>query len=144
MSNVSLLDSDSLVSISSQDDSFYVLASTIQSLYSYLRDSYSSGAIKEYMKLIAHLLEQDLDLTKRFLVHQYLVEMITELTTDEYAIRYFKQRFAQMTLLELLEYHHKMTGNLLILSNLNYSEKKFKIKQVKLGTKDYTNSNLAA
>ena len=135
MSNISPLEFESLISISSNEDSFYVLVSTTQSLYFYLKNHYSPDGISNYLKLLAHLLENHLNPSKKKSLHTKLIQMIIGQSRDDVTARYFYNRFSQSDILELLEYHHNLTENLLILANIDYSEENFKIKQVRLSKK---------
>ena len=121
---------ESLISISAKEDSFYVLASTIRSLYTILREDSSPRCEDNYLRLMAHLLENYLDSPKQLFLTRHLAEMIARRTQDEYAAHYFKQRFAQAKILDLLKHHRKLTGKWLILTNVDYDHQKFKVKQV--------------
>lgn len=131
MTNVSVASLESLISICANEDSFYVLASTIKTLYSSLQEQPSQRCEDDYLKLMAHLLENYLDAPKRRFLRQHLSEAIARETQDDYAAHYFKQRFAQGEILDLLKHHRKITGELLILTNVDYNHQKFKLKQVK-------------
>ena len=135
MSNISPVEFESLISISSNEDSFYVLVSTTQSLYFYLKNNYSRDRTSEYFKLLAHLLENHLNPSKKKSLHTKLIKMIIGQSRDEVTARYFYNRFSRLDILKLLEYHHNLTGNLLVLANVDYSEENFKIKQVHLSKK---------
>lgn len=121
---------ESLISISVQEDSFYVLASTIQSLYSSLREQPSVKCEDNYLRLMAHLLENYLNAPKKSFLRQHLSETIARQTQDDYAAHYFKKRLASSEILELLKHHHNLTGKWLILTNVDYSHQKFKLKEV--------------
>ena len=132
MSTIFSLEFESLISISSNEDSFYVLVSTLQSLYFHLKDNYSAERINDYLKLMAHLLENDLSTSKMNFLRSHLVKTIMHESRDEFAARYFQDRVSKLDLITLLKYHHRLTGNILVLTNIDYSEEYFKIKQVSL------------
>ncbi len=130
MTNVSIENLESLISISANEDSFYHLAATIQSLYISLREKSSPRCEENYLRLMAHLLENYLDAPKKLFLRRHLSEIIARQTQDEYAAHYFKQRFAQAKILDLLKHHRELTGKWLILTNVDYDQQKFKVKQV--------------
>lgn len=121
---------ESLVSISADEDSFYVLASTIQSLYNSLKEDASTRGKDRYLKLMAYILESYLNKPKLSFLRQHLAEAIARQTQDDYAAHYFKQRFAKAEIYELLKQHHNLTGKWLILTHVDYDHQKFKVKQV--------------
>lgn len=127
---VSVQTLESLISISADGDSFYVLASTIQSLNSSLKEQTSTRGKENYLRLMAYLLENYLNTAKLLFLREHLAEMVARQTQDDYAARYFKQRFAKAEIHELLKHHHKLTGKWLILTHVDYDHQKFKIKQV--------------
>ena len=59
-----------------------------------------------------------------------IANMIVGQTQDDYAAHYSKQRFAWAKILDLLKHYRKLTGKLLILTNVDYDHQKFKVKQV--------------
>ena len=130
MTDVSIQTLESLISISANEDSFYSLVSAIQGLYSSLRNDYSPRCEDNYLRLMAHLLENYLDAPKQLFLSRHLAEMIARRTQDEYAAHYFKQRFARAKILDLLKHHRNLTGKWLILTNVDYDHQKFKVKQV--------------
>jgi hypothetical protein len=79
---------------------------------------------------MAHLLENYLDTPKKLFLRQHLAEMIARQTQHDYAAHYFKQRFAHAEILDLLKHHRKLTGKWLVLTSVDYSHQKFKVKQV--------------
>jgi|GEM_PF-3437538 len=121
---------ESLVSISASKDSFYVLASTIRSLHNSLKENASDRGEDNYLRLMACLLENHLDTPKQLFLRQHLTETIARQTQDDYAAHYFKQRFATAEIYELLKHHHNLTKKWLIISDVDYDQQKFKIKQI--------------
>ena len=130
MTITSLQTLESLISISANGDNFYALISSLQSLYAFLRDNSSPRCEDNYLRLMAHLLENYLDTPKQLLLRRHLAEMIARQTQEDYAAHYFKQRFAQAEILDLLKHHHNLTGKWLILTQVDYDHQKFKVKQV--------------
>lgn len=131
MPHVSIQSFESLISISANDeDSFYVLASTLQCLYTSLREHPSTKCEENYVRLMAHFLENYLSAPKKLFLRQQLGEMIARQTQDDYAGHYFKKRFAHAQMLDLLQHHRNLTGKWLILTSVDYDYHKFKVKQV--------------
>ncbi|MDJ0593085.1 MAG: hypothetical protein QNJ72_24390 [Pleurocapsa sp. MO_226.B13] len=130
MTNISIQTLESLISISADEDNFYVLASTIQSLYTSLREQPSPRCEDNYLRMMAHLLENYLNASKQLFLRQQLAKTIARQTKDDHATHYFKQRFAKTEILELLKHHHKLTGRWLVLTHVDYERQKFKVKQV--------------
>lgn len=132
MNNISINTLESLISTSSKEDSFYILASTIQSLYNFLQNNCSLKTKNDYLKLMAYFLENYLDKPKLMFLRQYLEKTIINRIQKDCTKKYFKQRLNNTELFELLKHYNKLTGNYIVLSHINYSKKKFKIKQLKI------------
>ncbi|BAU64522.1 hypothetical protein STA3757_18940 [Stanieria sp. NIES-3757] len=82
MTIASLQTLESLINISANGDNFYALISTLQSLYAFLRDNSSPRCESDYLRLMAHLLENYLDTPKKLFLRQHLSEMIARQTQD--------------------------------------------------------------
>ena len=121
---------ESLISISANEDNFYALASTLQSLYICLCDKSSPREEDNYLRLMAYLLENYLDTAKQLSLRSHLAEMIGGQIEEDCAGRYFRQRCGYVGILNLLQWHHDLTGKWLILTNVDYDRQKFKLKQV--------------
>ena len=119
---------ESLMSVCANDENFYTVISTLQSLYHYLQQNPSPRCEDDYLRLMAHLLENYLDTRKQLFLRQYLGEMIASQAQDNYSAQYFKQRFAHAEILDLLKNHRKLTGRRLILTSVDYDRQKFKVK----------------
>ena len=119
---------ESLISVCANDDNFYAVISNLQSLYNYLQQNPSPRCEDDYIRLMAHLLENYLDTRKQLFLRQYLGEMIARQAQDNYSAQYFKQRFANAEILDLLKNHRKLTGRRLILTSVDYDRQKFKVK----------------
>lgn len=132
MNNISIQTLESLISISSNEDNFYILASTIQSLHSFLQNNYSLKTKNDYLKLITYFLENYLDKPKLIFLRQYLQKTIIHQIQEDCTKKYFTKRLTNIELFKLIKHYHNLTGNLLVLNHVNYSKKKFKIEQIKI------------
>lgn len=130
MTSVSLQTLESLISLSANGDNFYALISTLQSLYAFLRNNSSARCEDDYLRLMAHLMDNYLNAQKKMLVRKQLSEMIVRKTQDEYSANYFKQRLLTAEIFDLLKHHHNLTGKWLVITNVDYDQQKFKVKQV--------------
>ena len=119
---------ESLISLAGNDENFLAITSHLQSLYLYLQENPSTQCEDDYVKLMAHLLENYLNAPKKLGLRQHLVEMIARQTNDDYAAQYFRQRFTHAELLDLLQHHRSLTGTRLVLTNVDYDHQKFKLK----------------
>ena len=128
MTNTSTPTLESLISLAANDENFSTIISNLQSLYLYLQENPSKRCENDYVKLMAHLLDNYLNASKKLSLRQYLVEMIAHQTQDDYAAQYFKQRFTNAELSDLLQHHRGLTGTTLILTNVDYGRHKFKLK----------------
>ena len=121
---------ESLISISAKGDNFYTLVSNLQGLYAYLRHNSSSRSEEDYLRLLAHLLENYLDEPKKRFFRQRVGQMIADHAESSSAAHYFRQRFARTKIFDLLKHHRKLTGKWLILTGVDYADQKFKVKQI--------------
>ncbi len=128
MTNTSSPTLESLISFAANDENFYATISNLQSLDSYWQHNPSTQCEHDYIRLMAHLLENYLNASKKLVLRQHLVEMIARQTQDDYAAQYFKQRFTNADLLDLLQHHRSLTGTRLVLTNVDYDRQKFKLK----------------
>ena len=128
MADISNPAMESLLSVCANDENFYAVVSNLQSLYTYLQDNPSPRCEDDYIRLMAHLLENYLDTRKQLFLRQHLGTMIAHHTKDDYAAQYFKQRFTQAEILDLLKHHHQLTGKRLVLTSVDYESQKFKVK----------------
>ena len=119
---------ESLISLCANEDKFYALVWNLQSLHQFLQHNPSSRCEDDYVRLMAHLLETYLNEQKTLVLRKHLGDMIVRQTKDEYAAQYFKQRLVQANILDLLNYYHKLTGQILVLSSVDYDHQKFKVK----------------
>ena len=127
---VSVQTLESLVSISADGDSFYVLASTIQSLYTCLKED-------DINQRQRSLLETDGIFTRKLSQYSEAIVLTSAFSRNGCSSNsrrlcgaLFKQRFAKAEIHELLKHHHKLTGKWLILTHVDYDHQKFKVKQV--------------
>ena len=127
--NSSIQTIESLISISAKGDNFYALVSNLKGLYTYLQHNSSSRCEEDYLKLLAHILENYLDERKKSLFRKRIGQMIADHVESSSAAQYFRQRFAQTKILDLLKHHRKLTGKWLVLTSDDYTDQKFKIKQ---------------
>ena len=67
MTNTSNPTMESLISVCANDENFYAVVSNLQSLYTYLQQNPSPRCEDDYVRLMAHLLENYLD-TKKTIV----------------------------------------------------------------------------
>lgn len=114
---------ESLISISAKGDNFYALVSNIQGLYSFLQHNSSSRCEEDYLRLLAHLLENYLDERKKSFFRKRIGQMIAEHTESSSAAHYFRQRFARANFLDLLKHHRALTGKILIVTSVDYKKK---------------------
>ena len=121
---------ESLISISAQGENFYTLVSNLQGLYSFLRHNNSSRCEENYLRLLTHLLENYLDERAKSYFRQRISQMIANHTESSTAADYFRQRFARANFLDLLKHHRKLTGKWLVLTSVDYTGQKFKVRQV--------------
>ncbi|MDJ0634458.1 MAG: hypothetical protein QNJ34_14825 [Xenococcaceae cyanobacterium MO_188.B29] len=128
MTNTSPQTLESLISVCADSDNFHAVISNLQSLHQYLQHNSSPRCEDDYLKLMAHLLENYLDTPKQLFLRQYLGEMIARQAQDDYSAQYFKQRFTNAEILDLLKNHRKLTGRRLILTSVDYDRQKFKVK----------------
>lgn len=128
MTDSSTQNLDTIISIDANNKDFYSLIVNLQSLYNYLQHNSSSRCENNYIELMAHLLENYLDSRKKLFLRNHLGDMIADQTDNEYAAQYFKKRFSEAALLDLLKYHHNLTGKWLILTSVDYEKQKFKLK----------------
>ena len=119
---------ESLISLCGNEDKFYALVWNLQSLYQFLQHNPSTRCEDNYVRLMAHLLENYLNEQKTLVLRKHLGDMIVRQTKDEYAAQYFKQRLAQANIFDLLKHHHKLTGQILVLTSVDYDRQKFKVK----------------
>ena len=127
--NSSIQTIESLISISAKGDNFSALVSNLQGLYSFLQHNSSSRCEEDYLRLLAHILENYLDERKKSLFRKRIGQMIADHVESSSAAQYFRQRFAQTKILDLLKHHRKLTGKWLVLTSVDYTDQKFKIKQ---------------
>ncbi len=120
---------ESLISVSAKGDNFYALVSNLQGLYSFLQHNSSSRCEDNYLRLLTHLLENYLDERTKSYFRQRISQMIANHTESSSAADYFRQRFARANFLDLLKHHRKLTGKWLVLTSVDYTDQKFKIKQ---------------
>ena len=126
--NSSIQTIESLISISAKGDNFYALVSNLKGLYTYLQHNSSSRCEEDYLKLLAHILENYLDERKKSLFRKRIGQMIAEHAKSCSAAHYFRQRFAQTKILDLLKHHRNLTGKWLVLTSVDYTDQKFKVK----------------
>ena len=120
-------DIETLISLCATNENFYSVASTIRKLQNYLEENSSSASESDYLKLMAYLLENYLDESKKLSLRQRLKDMISYKMKDEYATQYFNKRFSNAEILDLLKHHQILTGKRLILVNVDYDSQKFKL-----------------
>jgi len=83
---------ESLLSLVANEENFSALVSHLQSLNNYWQHNPNPPCQDDYVRLMAHLIENYLDDPKKLFLRQHLVEMIARQTEDDYAAQYFKQR----------------------------------------------------
>lgn len=128
MENTSPNTLDSLISLAANDENFYAVVSHLQSLHNHWQHHPSTQGEDDYIKLMAHLLENYLNDQQQLFLRQHLVEMIARQTEDDYAAQYFKQRLATAELWDLLQHHLRFTQTRLVLTRVDYDRQKFKLK----------------
>ena len=119
---------ESLISLCGNEDKFYSLVWNLQSLSQFWQHNPSTCCQDNYVRLMAHLLENYLNESKKITLRKHLGEIIVRQIKDEYAAQYFKQRLAKANLLDLLKHHHQLTGQILVLTGVDYDRQKFKVK----------------
>ncbi len=119
---------ESLLSLVANEENFSALVSHLQSLNNYWQHNPDPPCQDDYVRLMAHLIENYLDDQQQLFLRQHLVEMIARQTEDDYAAQYFKQRFATAELLDLLQHHLHLTNTRLVLTRVDYNRHKFKLK----------------
>lgn len=119
---------ESLVSICANDENFYGVISSVQSLYNYLKENQSSRCEEEYTRLLAYLIENYLDEKKKLFLRRYLGERVGMKMEDEHAAKYFKKRLRKAEMIEVLKQHYQLTGKRLIITSVDYDQQKFKVK----------------
>ena len=117
-----------LISVGAHEDKFYCLVWNLQSVYKYLQHNHSSRCEDNYVRLMAHLLENYLDTSKKLALRKHLGDIIARQSKDKFAARYFKQRCAHANILDLLKQHHQLTGQILVLTSVDYDRHKFHVK----------------
>ncbi len=127
MTNINQIEQDSLNFLTNSQN-FSIIISKLKALNIYLNDYPSSKCKNDYLSTMAYLLEHYLNSQQQFFLRHYLGKIIVQNIKDNSAAKYFKERLANAKILNLLQYHHNLTGKRLFLTNIDYDNEKFKVR----------------
>ena len=127
MTNINQIEQDSLNFLTNSEN-FSIIISKLKALNIYLNDYPESKCKNDYLSTMAHLLEHYLNSQQQFFLRHYLGKIIVENIKDHGAAKYFKKRLPNTNILNLLQYHHDLTGKRVFLTNIDYNNEKFKVR----------------